>query len=237
MAGLVERLSTRSWDPPRAIDLCRAFMDEWMGGLGSDDGYSEVELSAAEESLGFRIPPLLRQFYGLLGKREDVLSLQDPVAGPRDLYLDGPDILVIRGENQGSALWGVPFGDEPDPAVQWYDGSAGSSARWREYGQPLSAFLLEAIITEGMFSESVETVFCFLDTESSQALKDRLPPLSIPSHVFWPLPDGDPVQWFGIDGVLVRLDCTPGAWAVGQNPEVLVDLLERVPAEWEHFDF
>ncbi|GLY03999.1 MULTISPECIES: hypothetical protein [Actinoplanes] len=41
MTALVDSLSARSWPPTRAIDLCRDFMDEWMGGLDPGDGRPE----------------------------------------------------------------------------------------------------------------------------------------------------------------------------------------------------
>jgi hypothetical protein len=129
----MEAVTTGSWDPQRTLELCRAFMDEWMGGVEADDGFSAAELAAAEEDLGFSIPPLLRGFHGLLGKRQDALRLQDPMLRPDEFYLDGPDILVIREENQGSALWGVPYGDDLDFEVEPQDrarpGTAAVDAR------------------------------------------------------------------------------------------------------------
>ncbi|MBB5114963.1 hypothetical protein FHU28_004802 [Micromonospora echinospora] len=144
----MKAVTTGSWDPQQALGLCRAFMAEWMGGVEAGDGVSAAELEATERALGFSIPPLLRDFHGLLGKRQDALRLQDPMLRPDEFYLDGPDIPVIREENQGSVLWGFPCDGGLDSEMKWKDAHSGSAARWRDYGQPLSAFLLEAVIGE-----------------------------------------------------------------------------------------
>ncbi|MGW5672093.1 hypothetical protein [Micromonospora sp. NPDC003776] len=92
--SFVEVATTGSWDPRRALELCRAFMDEWMGGIEADDGFSAAELAAVEEALGFSFPPLLRDSHGLLGKRQDALRLHDAMLRPAEFYFDGPGVLA-----------------------------------------------------------------------------------------------------------------------------------------------
>jgi len=232
----MKAVTTGSWDPQRTMELCRAFMDEWMGGVEADDGFSAAELAAVEEDLGFSIPPLLRDFHGLLGRRQDALRLQDPMLRPGEFYLDGPDILVIREENQGSALWGVPYGDGLDFEVKWKDAHNGSAARWRDYGQPLSAFLLEAVMGESMFSESVHTVYSYLDEARYRSISDSFRPLIIPPHAYWPNPEGPRMRWYGDKDVLVREEGNNSVWAMGQTPEVHEIMSRRVPGDWEWLD-
>lgn len=207
-----------------------------MGGLGPDDGWSESEILAAEERLGFRIPAPLREFYGLLGRRDDLLRIQDPVLGPHDLYLDEEDILVVRHENQGSVLWGFPCGAGPDPEVMWKDRHSGSAARWRDYREPLSAFLLESVLEEAIFSGSVSTAYCSMDAIEFEAIESTFVSLDFPPHVYWPEPQGDPVKWYGGQGVFIRRGADT-AWAMCRTEEAAETLLERVPGNWEWLDF
>ena len=58
---------------------CRVRNGRW-GGVEAGDGFSAAELEAAERALGFSIPPLLRDFHDLSGKRQDALRLQDSSA-------------------------------------------------------------------------------------------------------------------------------------------------------------
>lgn len=232
----MKAVTTGSWDPQRTLGLCRAFMDEWMGGVEAGDGLSAAELEAAERALGFSIPPLLRDFHGLLGKRQDALRLQDPMLRPGEFYLDGPDILVIREENQGSVLWGFPCEGGLDSEMKWKDVHSGSAARWRDYGQPLSAFLLEAVIGESMFSESVHTVYGYLDEARYRSLSDSFKPLVIPPHVYWPKPEGPRMRWYGDEDVLVREEGNNSVWAMGQTPDVQGFMSGRIPADWEWLD-
>ncbi|MEU4564844.1 hypothetical protein AB0F72_41240 [Actinoplanes sp. NPDC023936] len=211
-------------------------MNEWRGGLHPGDGCSAAELDAAEQALGFTIPPLLRQFHGLLGNRDDVLRTQDPVLRPRQLHLDGPDILVIREENQRGVLWGFEYGEAPDPPMRWKDLHRGSAAIWRDYGQPLSAFLVESVLGECLAGGSLPTIYAYLDEAVWRTVPDHFAPLSLPRHVYWPIPDGPRHGWYANDQLLVSEMGNNSVWAMGRTEEACELMSAAVPGDWRWLD-
>lgn len=56
---------------PAAWDFVRGFAETWSTPLKPGDGTPETELTAAEESLGIRLPAAIREAYMLFGRRED----------------------------------------------------------------------------------------------------------------------------------------------------------------------
>ncbi len=130
---------------------------------------------------------------------------------------------------------GFPRAEGLDHKMKWKDRKSGAAARWRDYRAPLSAFLLESMLEEAMFSGSLSTVYCEMDSSGFAAIEDAFAPLDFPPHVYWPELDGGPVKWFGGRGVLIRKDSTT-AWATGQTEDAVDLLLERVPKDWEWLD-
>ncbi|WP_308294009.1 SMI1/KNR4 family protein [Streptomyces sp. UNOC14_S4] len=108
-------------DRSGAWAFIQGFAAHWTGAdLGSDDGWTEAELAAAEKRLGVRLPAALREAYLLFGRRQDLTSNHDVLLGPAELYVDDvKEALVFRHENQGAASWGILLDSlqDDDPAV------------------------------------------------------------------------------------------------------------------------
>jgi hypothetical protein len=90
-----------------AWGFLRRFAERWLMPLTEDDGWAEADLQAAEQRLGVRLPPAIREADGLFGRRRDLTSVQDRLLGPEELEVDATgDVLVYRVENQSVAVWG-----------------------------------------------------------------------------------------------------------------------------------
>ena len=77
------------------------------------DGYPDAEMSTAPVRLPSVVATLLRRY----GRRPEFTAGQDWVLGPHQLHYDDEGVLVIRDENQYTAVWGVTDLDHPDPPV------------------------------------------------------------------------------------------------------------------------
>lgn len=99
-------------------NFIRDFTSHWVTPLEEGDGYSETDLSAAEESLGISLPDALKEAYALFGRRSDLTRNREYLLEPTALYLDH-GALIFRHENQGASIWGILIADlqNPDPPV------------------------------------------------------------------------------------------------------------------------
>lgn len=88
-----------------------------MPPLAPGDGIPEAEIAAAEARLGLRLPTILREFYALVGGREDINHSFEHLVALDELSLSG-GMLVFYEENQDVTFWGVKSDDAaPDPPV------------------------------------------------------------------------------------------------------------------------
>ncbi|KAA8641953.1 hypothetical protein EYZ11_010229 [Aspergillus tanneri] len=101
-------------------NFIRSFTYHWVTQLEEGDGYSDADLSTAEERLGISLPAAFKEAYALFGRRSDLTRNQEYLLEPTDLYLDH-GALIFRHENQGGALWGILVSDlqHPDPPVYY----------------------------------------------------------------------------------------------------------------------
>ena len=96
----------------------RSFIDYWHGGLGRESGCTRETLAAAESSLGRSIPTVLREWYALVGERQDLVGKQDHLLRPHQLKLEYGR-LVFHVENQWCCKWFIREADldRADPPV------------------------------------------------------------------------------------------------------------------------
>jgi hypothetical protein len=99
-------------------DRLKAFVAEWHQPLAAGDGVPEAELHATELRLGMKLPEALREWYGLAGRRMDLVAPQNQLLPPAELHFDA-NLLIFHVENQWNVLWGIRTRDLalPDPPV------------------------------------------------------------------------------------------------------------------------
>src|SRR5439155_1077965 len=74
-------------------DLLRALVRDWYRPLADADGVPETDLQAAEARMSLRLPPALREWYSIAGRRQDIWSRQDTFLGPGELYISGETLV------------------------------------------------------------------------------------------------------------------------------------------------
>ncbi|MGI4789407.1 MAG: hypothetical protein ACRYFS_11230 [Janthinobacterium lividum] len=118
----------------------RRLVARLMPPLGPGDGVPEAEIEAAETRLGVKMPTLLREFYALAGKREDINGVHNRLVSLENLKVD-QNKLVFYEENQGVVLWGVDIQnlENIDPSVFMAEYQA--TLVWDADHNHLSAFL------------------------------------------------------------------------------------------------
>src|SRR4051812_42311075 len=99
-------------------DRLREFAGQWYRPLLPSDGDPASTLDDAEARLGVALPPALREWYGLAGRRDDIWSRQDAFLRPDELRVED-DRLIVYVENQAVVRWGIRIADGPfeDPPV------------------------------------------------------------------------------------------------------------------------
>ncbi|MFJ4186549.1 SMI1/KNR4 family protein [Kitasatospora sp. NPDC089509] len=185
-------MATALGDRAGAWALVRGFAAYWGEPLGPRDGFTDAELDAAEQRLGLRLPPALREAYRLFGRRADLTSCQDVLLTPDELHvLDGA--LVYRAENQGCAHWGVLLDDlalDDPPTVGRPDLADKSQERWEPWEERFSTAAAVMAMSEKLLEEDELSVFY----EAGDELPDGLEELPELGRYF---------RWFAGPDVLV----------------------------------
>lgn len=202
------------------------FAADWREPLGDGDGYGSAVLDEAEQRLGVRLPAALREAYGLLGRRDDLLRNQDRLRRPDQLYVAG-GALVYHTENQGAAEWGILLEDitAEDPRTAIRLSLADTSAqRWEPWTARLSVALVELVMSETALydHDGLSDGTDLIDGEAL-AMFEPLPAL---------LPEQHGSAWFlGRDVLLHVLD---DAWLTvrGRTTEALDGVREVMAGDW-----
>lgn len=184
----------------RRWELMKEFLSRWYSPLSSGDGFSEEELTAAENRLGFPLPPGLREWYVLAGRREEVWSRQDQLLPPEKCYLAN-GVLVFYVENQSVVRWGVPLserGHEDPPVVVEDDESPG---RWLTENASTSEFALQMLVSSAKWSRGNK---CWANGGADEAavrlIEGRYPHLAFPDW-HWP---AYPTRLYGKEDILIE---------------------------------
>lgn len=198
------RLAARKEGAENRWSLLTDFVADWHAPLQDGDGYSEEELDAAERRLGFALPTALREWYGLIGKREDIVARQNFLVSPDDLEISEENgLLIFHSENQQVVEWGIQPCDLSiaDPPV-WLDDSGmhdDPQEPIRE-NDTLSEFVLQMIVLETAWFAEPQGTTKFSD-ETVGTLTRHFQPLGLPDW-HWP---GHPTRLLGRNDVLVEL--------------------------------
>lgn len=237
MFDVTRELSKLPPEPGAVCEIAERFVTEWFGPLAEADGCEPYEIEDVERKIGFSLPPALRWVYSKLGRRDDLLRRQDPLQEIENLGTD-EDVLVFRTENQRCALWGVRGSDvgQEDPAVVWKNPQDGDNARWESYQDRLSAAVLELIFSESMFSHGRNVLHCEIEEGVLPDLPKEFEALPGLDHVFWPIPEGPAVRWFGTTDALLRSDGETWLWLYARTPAALDHARGLLPGDWDEFD-
>ncbi|MGW1847527.1 SMI1/KNR4 family protein [Streptomyces sp. NPDC001966] len=232
---MVQSLAAGTESRGGAWQFIRGFVANWSVPLGDADGWTEADLVAAEERLGFRLPRALRDGYLLFGRRRDLTRNHDVLLSPSELHVDdSEEVLVFRHENQGAASWGIlleALGEE-DPAVFIRADLADKAAeRWEGWLERLSLAFIDIILSE--FLQADDEYGDFLDDfddqgiETLERLCTRLP---FPAY---PVGEAEPgIRWFLGDDVLVRDDGGMVVLARGRTEEGINGIRDLIPGDW-----
>ncbi|MFD9409741.1 SMI1/KNR4 family protein [Streptomyces sp. NPDC059989] len=237
---------TREFDLVRALaagvegrrgawEFIRRFVANWSVALGDGDGWDEADLVAAEERLGFRLPPALREAYLLLGRRRDLTGNHDVLLGPSELYVDeAKEALVFRHENQGASSWGILLDElmDEDPAVFIRADLADKAAEhWESWLERLSLCFIEIVLSESLQADDELCDFLSdFDDSGVDLLERNCIRLPFPAY-----PMGDEehaIRWFLGHDVLLRDDDGTALLARGRTEAALDAMRDLLPGDW-----
>ncbi|MGW7256401.1 SMI1/KNR4 family protein [Streptomyces sp. NPDC054834] len=220
--------------PAKESSLVQGFAAHWAGALEKGDGWTQADLDAAEERLGFRLPVAMCEAYLLLGRRKDLTSNHDVLLSPAELYVDeAREALVFRHENQGVASWGILLDSlqDDDPAVFIRLDLADKSAeRWEDWLERLSLCFVEIVLSESLHAGEELCDFLDPDDDSIELLEASSVRLPFPAY-----PAGEEVsgtRWFLGQDVLLRDDDGMAILARGRTAEDLDRVRDLIPGEW-----
>ncbi|MCZ7458247.1 SMI1/KNR4 family protein [Streptomyces sp. WMMC940] len=215
----------------------RGFSAAWSAPLLPTDGFSSTDVQRAEDRLGLRLPPALKEAYALFGRRRDLVAQQNPLLEPDELLLDpSGELLVFRSENQGCAGWGVALSDlsREDPPVALFADRLPASSRLH-FLDRLSLACVETVLSEAAMASWTESRTCQATPEVVACLEERFAPVALPPYPAWFEPMGPLVRWFSASGLLLCLE--PGLEGMdlvvtGRTMADVQRAVEAIPGAW-----
>jgi hypothetical protein len=212
----------------------RRFAESWLTPLTDEDGWAEADLHAAEQRLGLQLPAAIREAYALLGRRQDLTSVQDRLLDPDQLEVDlTGEVLIYRVENQSVALWGVPLAAmaQTDPPVVMARNF--EDVGWEPFLERFSVACVEMVLSESLFSAPVElSDNRELDPAEVALVGLRYARLALPDYPMWALPGGS-VRWFvGPEVLLCDLGGT-WLWVRARTTGALDAVWAALPGQWQ----
>jgi hypothetical protein len=223
-------------DTVAAWTFVRRFARGWSKPLTDDDGASDAEVEAAQQSLGLVLPAALQETYRLLGRRPDLTSNQDVLLAPGQCRWDeAGEVLVFRVENQACAHWGIRRSDlaAEDPPVVFEAGDG-----WQPFLPRTSLAAVEMVLTETVLGGDLLDNACELSSELLALVTGRYQRLHFPDYPMWADPTSSPIRWYAAPGQLLRVDgTTSGSWllARGQTDDDLRAICRTIPGDWTQY--
>ncbi|TNY37808.1 SMI1/KNR4 family protein [Thermomonospora catenispora] len=217
-------------------EFIRRYVTEWLGVPLQDwYGYTERELCKAEELLGVRLPPAVRDFYLMLGRRRELTGNQDQVVPP-GWEDESAQVLVFRVENQHCAEWGIPAHllHLADPPVwYWANGAPGEPEPWRPFLESFSLAAVEIVLSESLFADHGLCDNREWDEDAGRALRERYERLPIPAYpAWWATSDEPPIRWYAGPDVILREDAEQWVWVRARTARALRSAREALLGEW-----
>jgi hypothetical protein len=112
-------------------------------------------LQEAEARLGGALPEILRTFYRLAGKREDITAAHNRLFAPAELRMDDT-VLLLCDDEQSFLHWGIDRsnGENPDPPVVAADDA--ERLLWKPFQERLSDYLVGLTVWQGVLGGMAE---------------------------------------------------------------------------------
>ena len=218
--------------------LLTDFVAEWYTPLREGDGYSPEELDAAEHRLRLKLPLALREWYRLVGRRKDIIAMQNFLASPEDLeIMDENGLLVFYCENQQVVGWGIQPNDLGlvDPPV-WLDDSGLHDTQQEPIREndTLSEFALQMVVLETRFNP-VNEVFQALNRVAPKTfgkVERSFVPLGFPDW-HWP---SYPTRFYGADDLLIQVFGEEDPWlqVTARSLNAFEEAKKVLEVDWEH---
>ncbi|MGI5187692.1 hypothetical protein ACQEVI_06055 [Promicromonospora sp. CA-289599] len=190
------------------------FAEYWLGEpLTASSGVSAEQIETREADLGVQLPPAVREFYGLVGRRHDLFSNQDVLLSivQRQMYIDD-GALIVRHENQGVCRWGIlleHLDQEDPPVVVLADLADKSQEQWEPWTETFSAAVVQWLVYESCMRPGVGDLATKFDRSADLAVVTGSGrPLAIAPFPVGHLSVQIEVRWSLTDEVIVLADDT-----------------------------
>ena len=213
------------------------FAEYWLGEpLDATSGVPAEQIEAREAELGVRLPPAVREFYGLVGRRHDLFSNQDVLLSlvQRQIYVD-EGALIVRHENQGVCRWGIlleHLDQEDPPVVVLADLADKSHGQWEPWTETFSAAIVQWLVYESCMRSGVGDLATEFDRPADlAAVTGRGRPLAIAPFPVGHLSVQTEARWFLTDDVIVLADDT-AILISARTQEAADGFRDRYPADW-----
>ncbi len=193
--------------------LLERLIQEWCGrGIGQS-GYTTGDLTACERRLGFELPMALREWYLLVGRRDDVWQRQDSFVSPENLSVEA-GVLDLFVENQAVTSWGIREHDLTldDPPVVMKD----ENGEWVEQCREVSEFAIQIFFYCSRFT-APNTFFGLADGSCVARIEAEFPALPLPPFLFC----GGEFRLFGFEDLVVNVDSTLHVSVAARSSEAL----------------
>lgn len=209
-------------------------IQEVLIGIYGDDvplvGEPANEIRRAEARLGFALPKLLREYYGLTGHADFVNSSCDRLVGAEELEVnDGA--LVFYDDNQSVACWGILKEHLllDDPPVQF--AATNGALSWDIHHPTLSSFLIMMAYWQAVNGALPNVALA----QVGKSVQEKIAQEWLLLHRF----ENDKMYFFGGEGVVLSLlgGAGHGELQVGtRTAEQLRRVDQMLGIEWSLFE-
>ncbi|MDR7384418.1 SMI1/KNR4 family protein [Promicromonospora iranensis] len=234
-AELVAAASDRS----SAWRFVERFAEYWLGKpLDAASGVPAEQIDACEADLGIRLPPALREFYGLFGRRRDLFSIQDTLLSvvQRGMYID-EGALIVRHENQVVCRWGILLEhlDQADPpVVVLVDRADERQERWVPWTETFSAAVVQWLVYESCMRSGTGDLATEFDSPADLVeVAARARPLAVAPFAVGHWSVQTEARWSLVDDVILLADDTTILMSA-RSSQAADAFRDRYPADWLH---
>ncbi len=158
------------------------------------------------------LPLAMHEWYGAIGRRDDVWSRQDVLIQPDKLAL-AEGVLEFYVENQGVTSWGVREAElaVDDPPVVVRD----EENKWVVQSPQFSEFVLHMLAFSIQFGKHPAQIHGYAHPPCVQRLETSLPKLGFPEFIW------TRSRLFGFQDLVVSIDATDHVSASARSLEAI----------------